>query len=66
MFDRFMFVFDLLFILFRKVLWPSAGKELSSWVSALLFSFYAVLIVRVLFTIGVWGQDAEFDYFIGS
>ena len=31
MFVRFLLVFDLLFILFRVALWPSAGKELSLW-----------------------------------
>ena len=28
---RFLFVFDLLFSLFRIALWPSVGKELSLW-----------------------------------
>ena len=30
----FMFVFDFVFILFRIAWWPSAGKELSPWLSA--------------------------------
>ena len=30
-------VFDLLFILLRIVLWPSAGKELSLWLFIVLF-----------------------------
>ena len=30
-FIRFLFVFDLLFNLFRIALWPSVGKELSPW-----------------------------------
>ena len=29
----FLLVFDLLIILFRIALWPSAGKELSLWLS---------------------------------
>ena len=31
MFVPFLFVFDLLFNLFRIALWPSVGKELSPW-----------------------------------
>ena len=31
MFVRFLFVFDLLFNLFKAALWPSFGKELSPW-----------------------------------
>ena len=33
MFVRFLFVFDLLFNLFRTALWPSVGKELSPCLS---------------------------------
>ena len=50
-------VFDLLFILFRIALWPSAGKELALWLFHLCcFNFSAVLVVRVLYPFGVWGR----------
>ena len=41
MFVRFLWVFDLLFILFRIALWPSAGKELSLWL------FICVVLILV-------------------
>ena len=54
MFIRFLFVFDLLFNLFRIALWPSAGEELSSWFFACaVFILSAVLIVGVPFPFGV-------------
>ena len=57
MYVRFLLVFDLLFILFRIALWPSAGKELSPWLfTCVIFIFSAVLVVRVLFLFGVWGK----------
>ena len=52
-----MLVFDLLFILFRTSLWPSAGKELPLLAFHLCcFNFSAVLVVRVLFPLGVWDR----------
>ena len=43
-----MVVFDLLFNLFRIALWPSVGKELSSWLFHLCcFYLCVVLIVGV-------------------
>ena len=61
---RFLFVFDLLFNLFRIALWPSVGKELSPCAFHLCcFYFSAVLKVDVFFPFG--GQDVEFDC-IGS
>ena len=57
MFVRFLLVFDLLFILFRVSLWPSAGKELSPWLfSCVVFIFSAVLVVRVPYPFGVWSR----------
>ena len=53
---RFLLVFDLLFILFRIALWPSAGKSRPICFSLVLFSFSAVLVVRVLFQFGVWDR----------
>ena len=52
-----LFIFDLLSILFRIAFWPSAGKELSSWLStrAVFLLFCDVVIVRVPFPFGVWG-----------
>ena len=49
MFVRFLFVFDLLVILFKIAFWSSAGKELSFWLST-----RTILIVRVPFPSGVW------------
>ena len=56
MFVRFLFVFDLLFNLFRIALWPSVGKELSPWLFTCAFYFSAVLIIGVPFPFGVWGR----------
>ena len=57
MFVRFLLVFDLLFILFRIALWPSAGKELSLLLfTCVVFIFSAVLVVRVPFIFGVWDR----------
>ena len=60
--------FDLLFIIFRIDLWPSAWKELSLWLNFHLccFNFSAVLVVGVPFPF-IWclGQEVEFDC-IGS
>ena len=57
MFVRFLLVFNLLFILFRVVLWPSAGKELSPWLSTcVVFIYSAVLVVRIPFPFGVLGR----------
>ena len=55
-FALFLFVFDFLFILFVIALWLSAGKELSSWISACADLLYAVFIVCVPFPFGVWGK----------
>ena len=55
--NYFLLVFDLLFILCRAVLWPSAGKEVSPWLfTCVVFIFSAVLVVRVPFPFGVWGR----------
>ena len=51
-----LFVFDFLFVLFRISWWPSAGKDLSSLLSACVAFLYAVLIVYVPFPFGVWGR----------
>ena len=51
MFVRFLFVFDLLLILFRIVLWPSVGKRQIYTVLIL----DAVLVVLVPLPFGVWG-----------
>ena len=57
MFARFLFVFDLLFNLFKIALWPSAGKVLSPWLfTCVVFIFSAVLVVRVPFPFDVWGR----------
>ena len=56
MFVRFLFVFD--FNLFRIVLWPSVGKELSPW----LFTCPVfVFINAILIPFWCLGQDVEFD-----
>ena len=62
MFVPFLFVFDLLFNLFKIALWPSVGTELSP--------FCAVIILVPSYCRGpfpVWylGQNVEFDC-IGS
>ena len=58
MFVRFLFVFDLLFNLFRIALWPSVGKELSPWLfTCAVFYFSAVLIVGVPYPFGVRHSD---------
>ena len=54
---RFLFVFDLLFNLFRIALWPSVGKEFH----LCCFYFSAVLIVDIPFRLWCLGQDVEFD-----
>ena len=41
---------------YRIALWPSAGKRLTSWLSASAVLLYAVLIVCVPFLFGVWGR----------
>ena len=56
MFVRFLFVIDLLFILFRIALWPSAGKELSSWLSNCAGFILCRLIVLVHLPFGVYGR----------
>ena len=54
--NYFLLVFDLLFILFMAVLWPSAGKEVSPWIfTCVVSNFSAVLVVHVPFPFGVWG-----------
>ena len=54
-FFHFLLVCDYLFI-FRIALWSSAGKELTSWLSAYAVLLNAVLIVYVLFPFGVWDR----------
>ena len=57
MFDRFLLVLDLWFILIRVALCPSAGKELSPWrFTCVVFIFGAVLVERVPFQFDVWGR----------
>ena len=57
MFIRFLFVFDLLFNLFRIALWPSVGKELSPWLlTCAVFILVSILIVGVSFSFGVYGR----------
>ena len=61
-FVPFLIVFDLLFILLRIALWPSAGKELSPWLfTYVVFIFSAVVVVTVPFPFWCLGQGAEFD-----
>ena len=57
MFVSFLFVLDKLFILFRIAFWPSAGKELSSWLSACTVFFFCAVFLSC--------QDLELDC-IGS
>ena len=47
--------------LFRIACWSSAGKELSSWLSAC--AFVTVCRLNCLYSFPVWcpGQDVEFD-----
>ena len=40
--------------LFRTDIWPSAGKELTSWLSAGVVLLYAVLIVCIPLPFGVF------------
>ena len=56
MFIHFLFVIDLLFILFSIALRPSAGKELSSWLSARAAVILCRLIVLVPFPFVVKGR----------
>ena len=60
------FVFDLkfVFILFRVTWWPSAGNQLSSWLSAHV-AFICRLSCISSFPARCVGQDVEFDC-IGS
>ena len=48
MFVRFLFVFDLLFNLFRTALWPSVGKELSPWLFTCAVISNNGLLVRAI------------------
>ena len=62
MFVRFLFVFDLLLILFRLVFWPNVGKELSRRLfTGFVLILKAVLVVLVPFPFGVLGRDVELD-----
>ena len=46
-----------MFILFRITWWPSAGKELSPWLSALaVFISCRLCCVPVPFPLGVWDR----------
>ena len=48
---------DLLFILFRIAVWPSAGTELSPWLfTSVVFIFIVVLVIRLPFPLGVCGR----------
>ena len=55
MFVRLLFVFDLLFNLFRIALWPSVGNELSLWL------FTCAVFMLVPFPVWCLGQYVEFD-----
>ena len=59
MFVRFLFVFDLLFNLFRIALWPPVGKELLGF-SVVLF-YLSRLNCRCPFPVWCLGQGVEFD-----
>ena len=48
--------FSFLFILFMIAWWPSAVKELSTWLSAGAVLLYVVFIVYIPFPFGVWGR----------
>ena len=65
MFVRFLFVYDLSSILFKIAWWPSAVKELSSWLSALAVLISCRLNCMCFFSILCLRQDVEFDC-IGS
>ena len=60
MFVRFLFFDDFLSILFRKAWWPPAGKELSTWFSALAVFILCRPNCMYSFPICL-GQDVEFD-----
>ena len=49
-------LFDYLVNLFRTAWWTTAGKELTSWLSACTVLLYAILIVCVPFPYGIWGR----------
>ena len=53
----FLFVFDFVFVcfLFRIAWWPSAGKELSSSLSACAVLLHVILIVCIPFPFGARG-----------
>ena len=51
----------LLFILFRIARWPSAGKELSSWLSARAVFILYCLNCMCSFPVWCLRQDVEFD-----
>ena len=65
MFFHFLIVYFISFILFRIAWWPSAGKELSSWISAVAVLISCSLKGMCSFPIWCLGQDVEFDC-IGS
>ena len=59
MFVRLLFVFDLLFSLFRIALWPSVVQGLFPWLftcAVFFFYFNVVLIVGIPFQFGVKGM----------
>ena len=61
-FVRFLFVFDVLFAFFRTVLWQSAGKELSSWLSVCAILY---LVPSFLFLVPWFlGQGVESVLFV--
>ena len=55
-FIRFLFVFAFFVILFSIAWWPSAGKELSSWLSDCAFLLYIVLTVSASVPFVVWSR----------
>ena len=62
MFFRFLFVFDLLFDIFRIALWSIVGKELSLWFFACAVFILVPFNWRCLFSVWCLGQGVEFDF----
>ena len=58
-FVRFLFDYNFLLILFRIAWWPSAGKELSSWLSDLVGLILCPLNCMSSFPVGCLGQGVK-------
>ena len=61
LYKSYLFVFDLVFIVFRITWWPSPGKELSPWLSACVIFILYRLNCMCSFPVRCLGQDVEFD-----